>query len=167
MTDMAAVAPNPRVTGAMRYVRKGTRSAVAVPHRYAYHLVALRITLSRSPGLGVIWSLWQLPVVLDKPDLRVPAPFFLGVIPLAVLFTWLYLHTRGSLLIAVLFHAWYDLVLMYPLDVIARSDYARMWWLLFAVQSLVAVVVLLAERRRFTQKTTDPALMRPSVMASG
>ena len=38
MTDMAAVAPNPRVTGAMRYVRKGTRSAVAVPHRYAYHL---------------------------------------------------------------------------------------------------------------------------------
>ena len=67
----------------------------------------------------------------------------------------------------MLFHAWYDLVLMYPLDVIARSDYARMWWLLFAVQSLVAVVVLLAERRRFTQKTTDPALMRPSVMASG
>ena len=36
---------------------------------------------------GSVVSLWQLPVVLDKPDLRVPAPFFLGVIPLAVLFT--------------------------------------------------------------------------------
>jgi uncharacterized protein len=130
-------------------------------------LLAVRSPLTATLILGVIWSLWHLPVVLDKPDLRVPAPFFLGVIPLAVLFTWLFLHTRGSLLIAVVFHAWYDLVLMYPLDVIARSDYARMWWLLFAVQSLVAVTVLLAERRRFTQKTTDPAVMRPAAIASG
>jgi uncharacterized protein len=130
-------------------------------------LLAVRSPLTATLILGVIWSLWHLPVVLDKPDLRVPAPFFLAVIPLAVLFTWLFLHTRGSLLIAVLFHAWYDLVLMYPLDVIARSDYARMWWLLFAVQSIVAVSVLLAERRRFTQKTTDPAVMRPAAIASG
>jgi uncharacterized protein len=130
-------------------------------------LLAVRSPLTATLILGVIWSLWHLPVVLDKPDLRVPAPFFLGVIPLAVLFTWIFLHTRGSLLIAVVFHAWYDLVLDYLLAPIERSDYALMWWLLFAVQSIVAVTVLLAERRRFTQKTTDPDVMRPAAIASG
>jgi uncharacterized protein len=130
-------------------------------------LLAVRSPLTASLILGVIWSLWHLPVVLDKPDLRVPAPFFLGVIPLAVLFTWLFLHTRGSLLIAVVFHAWDDLVLQYFVEVIARSDYELMWWLLFAVESIVAIIVLLAERRRFTQKTTDPAVVRPAAIASG
>jgi hypothetical protein len=105
----------------------------------------------------VIWSLWHLPVVLDKPDLRGPAPFHLAVIPLAVLFTWLFVHTGGSVLIAVLFHAWYDLVLGYVVAMIVPNDYEHMWWLLFAVQSIAAVVVLLAERRRFTQTTRDLA----------
>lgn len=98
-----------------------------------------------------------MPVVLDKPDLRVPAPFHLTVIPSAVLLTWLFVHTGGSVLIAVLFHAWYDLVLGYVVAMIVPNDYERMWWLLSAVQSIAAVVVLLAERRRFTQKTTDPS----------
>jgi hypothetical protein len=42
-----------------------------------------------------------------------------------------------------------------------------MWWLLFAGESIVAIIVLLGERRRFTRKTTDPAVMRPAAMASG
>jgi membrane protease YdiL (CAAX protease family) len=130
-------------------------------------LLAVRSPLTATLILSVIWGLWHLPVVLDKPELRVPAPFFLQVIPLAVLFTWLFLRTGGSVLIAVVFHAWYDLVLDYVLEPIARSDFARMWWLLFAVQSIVAVIVLLVERRRFTQKTTDPAVRRPAAVASG
>lgn len=47
------------------------------------------------------------------------------------------------------------LVLGYVVEMIVPSDYERMWWLLFAVQSIAAVVVLLAERRRFTQKRTE------------
>jgi len=119
--------------------------------------LTVRSPLTASLILGVIWSLWHLPVVLDKPDLRTPAPFLLTVIPTAALFTWLFLRTGGSLLIAVLFHAWSDLVLQYFGEVIARSDYARLWWLLLTVESIVAGVVLLADRHRFTAKPEEQA----------
>jgi hypothetical protein len=70
------------------------------------------------------------------------------VIPLAVLFTWRFLNTKGSLFIAVLFHAWYDLVLQYFGAMVLTSDYERMWWLLFATQGMAATTVLMAQHRR-------------------
>jgi membrane protease YdiL (CAAX protease family) len=94
--------------------------------------------------LGVIWAVWHLPVVLADPGLRVPAPFLLQVVPLSILFTWLFLRTKGSVLIAVLFHAWFDLVLMYVAAMVAPGDYRLLWWLLCAVQGVTAGVVVAA-----------------------
>jgi len=49
------------------------------------------------------WPLWLLP---GLPHKSWPfACFFLLIVPLSFLFTWLYLNTRGSVLIAILFHA--------------------------------------------------------------
>ena len=67
--------------------------------------------------------MWHLPVVLADPGLRVPVPFLLQVVPLSIMFTWLFLRTKGSVLIAVLFHAWFDLVLMYVAAMVAPGDY--------------------------------------------
>ena len=91
--------------------------------------------------LGVVWSLWHLPGVLADPTLRVPAPFLLSVVPLSVTFTWIFLRTGRSLLIMVLFHAWYDLVLQCAAAVIDQNDIARLWWLLVVTQSIAAAVV--------------------------
>lgn len=62
-------------------------------------------SIPASAVLGVIWACWHLPLwwVADVPS---SFPFYLvGVLPLTYLFTWLWNHTRGSLLIALLFHA--------------------------------------------------------------
>jgi membrane protease YdiL (CAAX protease family) len=100
--------------------------------------------LTAGTVLGVIWAVWHLPVVLADPELRVPVPFLLQVVPLSILFTWLFLRTEGSVLIAVLFHAWFDLVLMYVAAMVAPADYRLLWWLLCGVQGVAAGVVVAA-----------------------
>lgn len=60
--------------------------------------------------LGVVWALWHLPKFwMGGPaDEAHSYPFWvfaLDIVAQAVLYTWVYLHTRGSLLSATLFHA--------------------------------------------------------------
>src|SRR5512140_2659967 len=57
--------------------------------------------------LGVIWGVWHLPSFfvssLVQSSLAIPV-FLVGAVCMAILATWLYLHTGGSVLISVLFH---------------------------------------------------------------
>ena len=62
--------------------------------------------------LGVLWSLWHLPLIWVKGSyqesdspLTYILVFTVTILPISILFTWLYNHTKGSLLIASLFHA--------------------------------------------------------------
>ena len=130
-------------------------------------LLTRRSPLTASLILGGVWSVWHLPGVLANPALRVPAPFLLSVVPLAVLFTWLFLNSGGSLFIAVLFHAWYDLAFVFAAAVVAPTDFARMWWLVLISQSLAALVVLVAQRRRFRQRPEDAVAETAAGVTSG
>lgn len=94
----------------------------------------------------MLWALWHLPVVADDPGLRTPVPFMLGVIVQSVLFTWLFRGTGGSVFIAVLFHAWYDSVLMYVVAILPEVEIATLWWLLLALNGAAAVAVVVAGR---------------------
>jgi len=105
-------------------------------------LLARCSPLTSGAVFGVVWAVWHLPIVLADPALRAPVPFLLQIVPLSVLFTWLFLHTRGSVLIAVLFHAWYDVVLMYVAATVPSGDYGLLWWLLCAVQGVAAGLVV-------------------------
>lgn len=75
---------------------------------------ALRRLLSRqsplSAGLivGILWSLWHLPLFFIPGNFHQTIPvglFFLQSIALSILMAWMYCRTQGSLLIALLFHA--------------------------------------------------------------
>jgi len=105
-------------------------------------LLVGRSALTASLILGVIWAVWHLPVVLSTPELRVPVPFMLAVVPLSILTTWIFLHTRSSVFIAILFHAWFDVVLISGLGMVATTNAAMMWWILAAVQVTLAVIVV-------------------------
>jgi membrane protease YdiL (CAAX protease family) len=58
--------------------------------------------------LGVMWALWHLPVFFNPDTLYSNLPFlqFLAyIVPFAVLTTWVFNSTGGSVLMAMFFHA--------------------------------------------------------------
>jgi CAAX protease family protein len=122
-------------------------------------LLAGRSALTASLILGAIWAVWHLPVVLSTPELRVPVPFMLAVVPLSILTTWIFLHTRSSVFIAILFHAWFDVVLISGLGMVATADAAMMWWILAGVQTALAVIVIAIWGPHLVRKpsATEPA----------
>jgi len=71
-------------------------------------LQAGRSALRASLVLGLLWGLWHLPLYLTRGH-PLSEEFFgwylLGILADAILFTWVYNNTRGSLLLALLFHA--------------------------------------------------------------
>jgi hypothetical protein len=58
--------------------------------------------------LGVVWAVWHLPLFFTRGAAMDGSPFVFLLLDLpatAVLFTWLFLRSRGSALPAVLLHA--------------------------------------------------------------
>lgn len=55
--------------------------------------------------LGVIWGFWHFPKFLAPGNDSSFALFMVDTIAKAVLYTWIYNNTRGSLLLVTLFHA--------------------------------------------------------------
>lgn len=76
-----------------------------------YALPALQSRYSAfwsSAILGLIWALWHLPLFFNPAMSysRLPFPVFLAyMIPFAMIITWVYNSTRGSLLLVIVLHA--------------------------------------------------------------
>jgi uncharacterized protein len=80
--------------------------------------------LVASVVLGVIWALWHLPLLWTEGNGMFHLPVWLLLLDLtakSVLFTWVFLHTRGSVLIAMLFHGATNLFLVSP-EVASTGD---------------------------------------------
>jgi membrane protease YdiL (CAAX protease family) len=90
--------------------------------------------------LGILWGGWHLPTffVPGAPQAGIPfVAFLLFTTGASVLFTWLYLHTRGSLLLATLFHGAIN-----SFGFVNNAlDPASRWWLTGAVYVAAAFVV--------------------------
>jgi membrane protease YdiL (CAAX protease family) len=91
--------------------------------------------------LGLIWSLWHLPLFFIEGTTQNSIPmnqYFLQTIVLSILYTWLHNNTGGSVLIAALFHA------------VSNTAAAAIpfWttnsgrWINFGILILVAVVIV-------------------------
>jgi len=55
--------------------------------------------------VGVIWGIWHIPKFIPHWELGVFAWVMVDFMAKAVLLTWIYNNTKGSLLLATLFHA--------------------------------------------------------------
>jgi membrane protease YdiL (CAAX protease family) len=108
--------------------------------------------------LGLLWGLWHIPLFLiaDSFQSSIPfAGFLLSILATSVLTSWIFNHTRGSVLLAAVFHATTDVAIAYS-GVMSAST--GLFWLMVALQCLAAAAVIPALR---TLLATTTGLIHP------
>ena len=106
-------------------------------------LLARHNALVASLILGVLWGLWHLPLVWTEGAPLYHQPVWLllwDVAAKSVLFTWVFLHTRGSVLLAVLLHASTNLFVVSP--VVAEAGDVALPLLAAAAKWILVVTVI-------------------------
>jgi len=68
------------------------------------HLLKKRSALTSSLIIALFWVVWHIPISPALKNVSFFGLFLLEVIPLSVLFSWLYINSRGSILLVVLYH---------------------------------------------------------------
>ena len=119
-------------------------------------LLATRSALAAGLILGALWGAWHLPTffVPGAPQYGLPfSAFVLLTMSYSVLFTWVYLHTRGSVLIATLLHGSINFSQGFFLGGI---DPARESWLLAAVYGVTALILVVAAGPNLSRKPRMP-----------
>ena len=106
--------------------------------------------------LGVIWSVWHLPKFFGTGSSEGRSFFWFTVftISVAVLYTWLYNNTQGSLLLVVLFHASGNTVGQFlPAKfAIAGGILSNLEIVLFFIAAIVVTAIAGAERLSRTEE---------------
>ena len=114
---------------------------------YALPLLLRRHSaLVASALLGVIWALWHIPLFLTG---LIPWPDAVLVFALSFVFTAIYLHTAGSVLIAFLLHASINGAGEFFLGLFAAGDRVRMYWIMAALCAVVVIVAIVVSRDRW------------------
>jgi membrane protease YdiL (CAAX protease family) len=111
--------------------------------------------------LGMIWGLWHIPLFLiaDSFQSSIPfAGFLMSIVATSVLTSWIFNRTRGSVLLAALFHAATDVAIAYSGVMSAGTS---MFWLMVTLQCLAALAVVPA-LRTMPANTTDLIHREPS-----
>ncbi len=116
---------------------------------YALPLLLRRHSaLVASAVLGLIWTLWHVPLFLTG---YVPWPDALLVFTLSFVFTAFYLRTAGSVLIAFLLHASLNGAGEFFIGLFTGADRVRMYWILIALCAAVVGVAILVSRDRWSR----------------
>lgn len=118
--------------------------------------------------LGMIWALFHLPLFWTVGSTQAGQPmagFFVSVLAISIVVTWLYNNTGGSLLVVTLFHAsantWSRII---PGIDTAQAAVGPVYWLTAGLMVLSALVITLVfgpenlSRKLIRQQKTDPVV---------
>lgn len=117
--------------------------------------------------LSVLWACWHLPAFLipgtpyyaqiQQVPFAVTFPLFLAqIVPFTILFTWMYNHTNGSLLLAFFLHAANNAAAMTP-TLLGVPDSIRLSIANIIMMWLVAIIIVaVTGSRHLSRHTTAP-----------
>ena len=124
-------------------------------------LVQRYSALVASVVLGVLWGLWHLPLLFTEGTALFGQPIWLllaDIVAKSILFTWVFLLTRGSVLIAALLHATTNLFVVSP--TVAAAGDLLLPGLALAAKWLLVGVVLLVSGPALTRRPVDEDVTR-------
>ena len=121
-------------------------------------LLAYRSPLSSALLIGIAWGI--LHIGMGLLDGRPWLPTFLGPIGLSVVLTWLFVHTRGSLAMAMLFHFAFDYS---PQFILYGLTIAQSVWTQVIVTFVVAIVLILI----FGTNLQHDPMKKPAMVGAG
>ena len=118
-----------------------------------------RFPANRSPLfntmiLGLLVAGWHVPLVISEPALA--APYLIAAIASAVLTNWVYYNARGSALLAMLYHSAANSFGIYFSPMFSGPDQVRYFWILAAVNWVVAAGVVLVTGPTFQRRPLSP-----------
>lgn len=122
-----------------------------------------RSPLANTLLLGVLLAGWHAPLALAGGAIAVP--YLLATILSAVVTNWVYYNARQSALLAILYHTAGNTLGLYFSPSFSGPDLSRYFWLLAAVNGLVALVVVLADRN--TWRSRSPVAVASVETATG
>jgi uncharacterized protein len=110
--------------------------------------------------LGVLWSLWHLPLFFFKDsyqyNLGAGSPafwlFMIGIVPLTFVFTWIFNNTHRSTLSAMLFHFMVNFVG----ELVALSPRAELYSILLWTVAAIAISMLWGAKSRTQPRKHQP-----------
>ena len=111
-------------------------------------LLGLLAPIPASVALGVLWWAWHLPLFGMPGSFHAQLPpglLLVQILGVSILYTWLYLNTRGSLLIAHLFHAAFNAsVGLLPILPSAHGGSLRPLWIAVGLLWIAAACAALS-----------------------
>ncbi len=114
--------------------------------------------LSASILLGILWSLWHLPLfwIVESSQCEIPLLWFiLEVVALSVLFTWVFMNTKGSLLLVILLHSTFNSALTLIQPAFMKDLDRTMVLLVITLWLIVLLVVFIKGPSRLSSGGTN------------
>lgn len=124
-------------------------------------LLVGRSALAASLILGVLHAIWHLPLFVTGSE---PPIIILLIISGAVLITWLFKHTQGSVLMIMLLHASVNFWIGVFNPLFAEADVARQTTWLVVVYVATALILVAITGPNLTRKPAQPEIeLEPAV----
>jgi hypothetical protein len=119
-----------------------------------------RSPLANTLIFGVLLAGWHVPIALAEPSVTVP--YLLTTVLSQVVTNWVFFNARGSALLAILYHSAANTMGTYYGPMLAGPNLTQYFWLLAAVNAVVAIIVVTADWK--TWRSRDPE--QPAVGAA-
>jgi len=103
----------------------------------------------------VLWGIWHLPLVFIPDSFQSTVNFFgfvLSAVATTIQMTWVFNHSKGSVLVAAIFHAAIDTTIAYSNVMTGGS---QLFWIFVGLQCVVAVVIVLTQGAAHLARKAD------------